>query len=71
MAFSPERSMTMKKTAIIKMNSYNVTFNSQAEIDQFVSNNFVDLEELGFPLLVGQTYKVVDDEAYGWWIEEV
>lgn len=55
----------------MELNSYNVTFNSQAEIDQFVSNNFVDLEELGFPLLVGQTYKVVDDESYGWWIEEV
>lgn len=61
----------MTKTATIKMNSYNITFNSHAEIDAFVAHNYVDLEELGFPLLVGQTYKVVDDESYGWWIEEV
>lgn len=61
----------MKKTATIKMNSYNVTFNSHKEIEQFISDNFVDLDELGFPLLVGQTYKVVDDESYGFWIEEV
>lgn len=55
----------------MELNSYNVTFNSQAEIDQFLSEHFVDLEELGFPLLVGQTYRIVDDKIYGWWIEEV
>ena len=53
------------------MNSYTIIFRSQAEIDQFVSDHFVDLEELGFTLLVGQMYKVVDDEDYGWWIEEI
>ncbi len=53
------------------MNSYNITFKSHKDIDDFVASNFVDLDELGFPLLVGQTYRVVDDKYAGFWIEEV
>lgn len=51
--------------------SYKITFNTQDELDKFIIDNFVDVDEVGFELKVGNTYKVVDHKKKGFWIEEV
>ena len=46
-----------------------VTFNTQTQLDEFVRDNFVEPADLKFQLEVGKTYRVVDDDTLGWWIE--
>jgi hypothetical protein len=52
----------MTKTTLVK-------FNTQNELDEFVRDNFVEPADLKFPLEAGKTYRVVDDDIRGWWIE--